>query len=295
MRLGVAQVQRVDHQPDIRRILSRLPHVWDFDQFEAGLVHRGLESLVALPVTVSLLDDDAALEQQPFEHRLDVELVVLCIANAERDVLEVTIERHDGGFGRDGHDFLLSTDCGVTLGCDESTTLRRTKRRRAIRGTVAKSTFGRNAKAPEGARPMLVMVNKCRQEARKSPRRRSRTSAWKPAIEATPECKRSAATIVKTGEKFPRSRAARPMAGRIVRTRHGETARRKRTQGAAAPCGCCVNPRLSVDYARRLAKAAEPASAASSSASEPGSGVCCGIWVPLRIGSTSDVANGFPQ
>ena len=72
----------------------------NFDQFEVGLVHGGLEGLVAVPVTVGLLDDDAALEQQALQHGLDVELFVLGVAHAEGDVLEVAEERHAEGVGR---------------------------------------------------------------------------------------------------------------------------------------------------------------------------------------------------
>ena len=63
----------------------------------------GLELLVALPVAVRLLHDDAALEQQALEHLADVELVVLRVAHAERDVLEVAEQRHVGDVGGSGH------------------------------------------------------------------------------------------------------------------------------------------------------------------------------------------------
>jgi len=63
---------------------SRHAHMRDFDQLERGFVHRPLEGLVAFPVAIGFLDDDAALEQQALEHALDVELVVLRVAHAER-------------------------------------------------------------------------------------------------------------------------------------------------------------------------------------------------------------------
>ncbi|CUJ14593.1 Uncharacterised protein [Achromobacter xylosoxidans] len=94
VRLGVAEVQRIHHQPDVGGILARLAHVRDFDQLEIGLVHRRLEFLVALPVAIGLLDHDAALEQQAFQHRPDVELLVLGVAHAKRHVLEVAKKRH---------------------------------------------------------------------------------------------------------------------------------------------------------------------------------------------------------
>ena len=64
-----------------------------------GMVHAGLELLVALPVAVGLLHDDGALEQQPLQHPGDVELRVARIAHAQRDVLEVAEQREIGGFG----------------------------------------------------------------------------------------------------------------------------------------------------------------------------------------------------
>ena len=100
VRLGVAEVERVDDHPDVGGVLARLAHVRNLDQLERRLVHRRLERLVALPVAVGLLDDDAALEQQPLEHLADVELLVLGVAHAERDVLEIAEQRHVGDFGR---------------------------------------------------------------------------------------------------------------------------------------------------------------------------------------------------
>ncbi|EDK61103.1 hypothetical protein BMAJHU_I0086 [Burkholderia mallei JHU] len=94
VRLRVAEIERVDDEPDVRRILAGLAHVRDFDQLEARLVHRRLERLVAIPIAVRLLDDDAALEQQLLEHGLDVEFLELRVAHAERDVFEVAKERH---------------------------------------------------------------------------------------------------------------------------------------------------------------------------------------------------------
>jgi hypothetical protein len=43
--LGVAQVQRIDHQADVGRVLAGLAHMRDLDQLEVGLVHGGLEAL----------------------------------------------------------------------------------------------------------------------------------------------------------------------------------------------------------------------------------------------------------
>ena len=99
MSLGVAKIERVDDHADVGGILARLAHVRNLDQLEIGLVHRGLEALVALPVAIGFLDHDAALEQQAFEHRLDVELVVLRVTHAERDVLEVAKHGHADGIG----------------------------------------------------------------------------------------------------------------------------------------------------------------------------------------------------
>ncbi|MDR6472823.1 hypothetical protein J2778_000283 [Paraburkholderia graminis] len=61
----------------------------NLDQLEIGFVHRTFEALVAIPVAIRLFHDNAALEQQTFEHQLDIELVVLRVPHAQRDVFEV--------------------------------------------------------------------------------------------------------------------------------------------------------------------------------------------------------------
>src|SRR5262245_16090008 len=94
MRLGVAKVESIHHHTDISGILARLTHMRDLDQLERSLVHSRLELAIAIPVAVCLLHHDAALEQQPLEHFLDVETRELGIAHAKRDVLEVAEERH---------------------------------------------------------------------------------------------------------------------------------------------------------------------------------------------------------
>ena len=99
MGLRIAEVERVDDHADIGRILARLADMGNFDQFEVGLVHRRLERLVAVPIAIGLLDDDAALGEQPLEDGPDVEFFVLRITYAEGDVLEIAEERHAGGVG----------------------------------------------------------------------------------------------------------------------------------------------------------------------------------------------------
>ena len=91
--LGVAEVERVDHHADVGRVLARLAHVRDLDQLEGRGVHRRLEFLVAVPVAVGLLHHDRALGEQALEHLPHVELRVLRLAHAERDVLEVAEHR----------------------------------------------------------------------------------------------------------------------------------------------------------------------------------------------------------
>ena len=69
----------------------------NLDQLKGRLVHGGLEFLVALPVAVGLLDDDAALEQQPLQDPGDVEDVVAGVSDPEGDVLEITVKREIPG------------------------------------------------------------------------------------------------------------------------------------------------------------------------------------------------------
>jgi hypothetical protein len=93
VRLGVAEVEGVDHHADVGGVLARLAHVRDLDQLEGRGVHRRLEFLVALPVAVGLLHHDRALGEKALEHALHVELGVARLAHAERDVLKVAEHR----------------------------------------------------------------------------------------------------------------------------------------------------------------------------------------------------------
>ena len=90
------EVKGINDHPDIGRVLAGLADVRDFDELEIGFVHGRLEGLVAIPVAIGFLDHDAALGKQTLENWLDIELLVIGIANAEGDVLEVTEERHAG-------------------------------------------------------------------------------------------------------------------------------------------------------------------------------------------------------
>ena len=76
-------------------------------------MHRRLERLVAIPVAVRFLDDDAALEQQALQHLADVETLVLGVLNAQRDVFEIAEERHVGDFGGMGHGLSMSLSRGA--------------------------------------------------------------------------------------------------------------------------------------------------------------------------------------
>ena len=119
VRLGIAEVQRVHDQPDVGGILARLAHVRNFDQLEIGLVHGGLEFLVAFPVAIGFLDDDAALEQQAFQHGPDVELLVFGVPHTQRHVLEVAEKRHADVFVGGSH-ILLQSEAATCFGPPDS-------------------------------------------------------------------------------------------------------------------------------------------------------------------------------
>ena len=99
MALGVTQVKGVHDKAYVGGILAGLAHMGDLDQLEVGFVHGRLETLVAVPVAIGLLDDNAALEEQAFENELDVELFVARIAHAQGHVLEITEQGHADIFG----------------------------------------------------------------------------------------------------------------------------------------------------------------------------------------------------
>src|SRR5688572_6491455 len=92
--LRVAQVERVHDHADVGGVLAGHAHVRDLDHLERRFVHRRLELAVALPVAVRLLHHDAALQQQALQHAVDVELRVLGVAHAQRDVLEIAEQGH---------------------------------------------------------------------------------------------------------------------------------------------------------------------------------------------------------
>lgn len=94
MRFGVAQFERINDHSDVGGIFSGLAHVRDFDQFKIGFMHRRLEAFVAVPVAIRLFDNDASLDQQALENRLDIEFFILRIGHAERDVFEIAEQRH---------------------------------------------------------------------------------------------------------------------------------------------------------------------------------------------------------
>jgi hypothetical protein len=91
--LRTDEVHRVHDHADVRRVLTGIPALRDVDELDRRFVEFPLVLAVAGPVRVGLLEDDPALFDQPLEHEVDVELLVLCITGAERDVLEVDEER----------------------------------------------------------------------------------------------------------------------------------------------------------------------------------------------------------
>ena len=103
MALGVTEVEGVHDHADVGGVLAGLADMGNLDELEGRLVQAALEILVAVEVAVSLLHDDVALEQETFEHLLNVEAGVVRIARAEGDVFEVEEHRHGGvgfaGFG----------------------------------------------------------------------------------------------------------------------------------------------------------------------------------------------------
>src|SRR5439155_5342972 len=92
MTLGVTEVERIHDHADVRGVFTRLPDVGYLDKFEGGFVQVAFEILVAIKVTVGLLDDNVSLEQEAFEHLLNVETRVVSIARSEGNVLQ--IEEH---------------------------------------------------------------------------------------------------------------------------------------------------------------------------------------------------------
>src|SRR3546814_8550936 len=85
----LAEVEGIDDEADVGRVLAGLAQVRDLDELEGRLVHGRLEILVARPVAVGFLHHDVALQQQALEHPRDVEGGILRILHAEGNVLDV--------------------------------------------------------------------------------------------------------------------------------------------------------------------------------------------------------------
>ena len=94
MLLGIAEIQGVHDHADVGGVLARLAHVGDLNEFKGGLVQIPLELLVAVEITISLLDDDMSFEQEAFEHLLNVEAGVMGITGSESNVLQIEEHRH---------------------------------------------------------------------------------------------------------------------------------------------------------------------------------------------------------
>src|SRR3546814_7714016 len=92
VRLGIAEVEGIDDEADVGRVLAGLAQVRDLDELEGRLVHGRLEILVARPVAVGFLHQDVALQQQALEHPRDVEGGILRILHAEGRSEEHTSE-----------------------------------------------------------------------------------------------------------------------------------------------------------------------------------------------------------
>ncbi len=67
MLLRVTKIERINHHPNIRRILARLPDMRDFNQFKSCLMEVFLELLVAVEIAIRLLDDDVAAQQKALQ------------------------------------------------------------------------------------------------------------------------------------------------------------------------------------------------------------------------------------
>ena len=94
--LRVAKIERVHDHADVRRVLARLAHMGNLDQLEGGFVQAAFEDFVAVEIAVGFFDDDVALEQQAFEHLLNLEGRVMGVVGAKGDVLQVEEHRHRG-------------------------------------------------------------------------------------------------------------------------------------------------------------------------------------------------------
>ena len=81
---GVAEIKRINDHANICRVLAGLANMRDLNELESGFVHRGLELLVAIPIAIRLLDDNATLYEKSLQHRLYVEARILGVPRSQQ-------------------------------------------------------------------------------------------------------------------------------------------------------------------------------------------------------------------
>src|SRR4029453_10301261 len=81
-----------DHA-DVGGVLAAVAALGDVDELDGVLVEGALVLGLAVPVRIGPLPHDLALLEEPLEHQLDLELLVLRFLDAADDVLEVDEHR----------------------------------------------------------------------------------------------------------------------------------------------------------------------------------------------------------
>ena len=96
--LGVGELHRVHHEPDVCRVLPGHPPLGDLGELDAKLVKRPAVRLEPAPVRVRPLRDDLALLHEALEHALHVDGLgglagprarAGTLVHSQREILEV--------------------------------------------------------------------------------------------------------------------------------------------------------------------------------------------------------------
>jgi hypothetical protein len=87
------KVHGVHHHADVGAVLAADGLLGDVDELDRRFVEGPLVLGIDLPVGVGLLDDDLALLDETLEDLLDLEGLVLGVAESDGNVLEIDVQR----------------------------------------------------------------------------------------------------------------------------------------------------------------------------------------------------------
>ena len=86
MLLGVAEIDGIHAEPDVRRILPGNGSPWNIDQLNRSLVKGSFIIGIFGPIGIRLLNNDLSFFDQAFEDLLDIKAFVSFALEPQREV-----------------------------------------------------------------------------------------------------------------------------------------------------------------------------------------------------------------